>query len=171
MKAIGYYATGSVHVLVDVDLPKPMPGPRDLLVEVRAISVNPVDAKIRAGGGPGSPSGGAKVLGWDAAGVVAAVGAEVTLFAPGDEVYYAGSVDRSGSYATYHLVDERIVGRKPSSVGFAEAAALPLTTLTAWEMLFDRLAIRIGKPTEAGSLLVIGGAAASVRSPYNLPAA
>jgi len=158
MKAVGYHATGSVDVLVDIDLPKPMPGPRDLLVEVRAISVNPVDAKIRAGVGPGGPSGGAKVLGWDASGVVAAVGAEVTLFAPGDEVYYAGSVDRSGSYATYHLVDERIVGRKPSSIGFAESAALPLTTLTAWEMLFDRLTIRIGKPSHAGSLLVIGGA-------------
>lgn len=158
MKAVGYRATGSADVLVDIDLPKPTPGPRDLLVEVRAISVNPVDAKIRAGSGPGSPSGEAKVLGWDAAGVVAAVGTEATRFAPGDEVYYAGSLERSGSYAEYHLVDERIVGHKPAKIGFAEAAALPLTTLTAWEMLFDRLRIRIGKPANAGSLLVIGGA-------------
>jgi NADPH2:quinone reductase len=158
MKAVGYTTTGSVDVLQDIELPKPAPGPRDLLVEVRAISVNPVDTKIRAGGGPGSPGGAAKILGWDAAGVVAAAGSEVTLFAPGDEVYYAGALDRSGSYCEYHLVDERLVGRKPASIGFAEAAALPLTTITAWEMLFDRLKIRIGKPANAGSLLIIGGA-------------
>ena len=158
MKAIGYYAPGSIDVLVDVELPKPTPGPRDLLVEVRAISVNPVDAKIRAGSGPGGPSGEIKVLGWDAAGVVAAVGTDAARFSPGDEVYYAGSLDRTGSYAEYHLVDERIVGCKPASLGFAEAAALPLTTLTAWEMLFDRLSIRIGKAPNAGFLLVIGGA-------------
>jgi NADPH:quinone reductase len=158
MKAIGYYAPGSVDVLQEIDLPKPKPGLRDLLVEVRAISVNPVDAKIRGGGGPGAPSGEAKVLGWDAAGVVAEVGTEVTHFAPGDEVYYAGALDRTGSNAEYQLVDERIVGQKPAAIGFAEAAALPLTTLTAWEMLFDRLTIRIGKPANIGSLLVIGGA-------------
>ena len=126
MRAIGYYTTGSVDVLVDIDLPKPTPGPRDLLVEVRAISVNPVDAKIRSGNGPGGPAGDVKVLGWDAAGIVAAVGTEATRFTPGDEVYYAGSLDRAGS--------------------FAEAAALPLTTLTAWEMLFDRLAIPVDEP-------------------------
>jgi NADPH2:quinone reductase len=158
MKAIGYYAPGSVDVLQEIDLPKPKPGLRDLLVEVRAISVNPVDAKIRGGGGPGAPSGEAKVLGWDAAGVVAEVGTEVTHFAPGDEVYYAGALDRTGSNAEYQLVDERIVGQKPAAIGFAEAAALPLTTLTAWEMLFDRLTIRIGKPANIGSLLIIGGA-------------
>jgi NADPH2:quinone reductase len=158
MKAIGYYAPGSVDVLQEIDLPKPKPGLRDLLVEVRAISVNPVDAKIRGGGGPGAPSGEAKVLGWDAAGVVAEVGTEVTHFAPGDEVYYAGALDRTGSNAEYQLVDERIVGQKPATIGFAEAAALPLTTLTAWEMLFDRLTIRIGKPANIGSLLIIGGA-------------
>jgi NADPH2:quinone reductase len=145
-------------VLQEIDLPKPKPGLRDLLVEVRAISVNPVDAKIRGGGGPGAPSGEAKVLGWDAAGVVAEVGTEVTHFAPGDEVYYAGALDRTGSNAEYQLVDERIVGQKPATIGFAEAAALPLTTLTAWEMLFDRLTIRIGKPANIGSLLIIGGA-------------
>jgi zinc-binding alcohol dehydrogenase family protein len=144
--------------LQDIDLPKPAPGARDLLVEVRAISVNPVDTKIRGGGGPGSPGGAAKVLGWDAAGVVTAVGAEVTLFAPGDEVYYAGALDRSGCDCEFHLVDERIVGRKPGSIGFAAAAALPLTTITAWEMLFDRLKISTGRPAAAGSLLIIGGA-------------
>ena len=158
MKAIGYCAPGSVEVLVDIELPKPAPGLRDLLVEVRAISINPVDAKIRAGSGPGSPGGETKVLGWDAAGIVVDVGTKATRFVPGDEVYYAGSVDRAGSYAEFHLVDERIVGRKPTKIGFAQAAALPLTTLTAWEMLFDRLKIRIDKPADAGSLLVLGGA-------------
>jgi hypothetical protein len=98
VKAVAYTTTGSVDVLQDIDLPKPTPGPRDLLVEVRAISVNPVDTKIRAGGCPGIPGGAARILGWDAAGVVAAVGSEVTLFAPRDEVYYAGAIDRSGSY-------------------------------------------------------------------------
>jgi zinc-binding alcohol dehydrogenase family protein len=158
MKAIGYTATGPVDVLQDLVLPRPAPGPRDLLVEVRAISVNPVDTKIRAGGGPGSPGGAAKILGWDAAGVVVAVGAEVTLFAVGDEVYYAGALNRSGCNCEFHLVDERIVGRKPAKIGFVEAAALPLTTITAWEMLFDRAKIRRGPTGEAGSLLIIGGA-------------
>jgi NADPH2:quinone reductase len=157
MRAIGYYTTGSVDVLVDVDLPKPTPGPRDLLVEVRAISVNPVDAKIRSGNGPGGPAGDVKVLGWDAAGIVAAVGTEATRFTPGDEVYYAGSLDSAGCYAEFQVVDERVVGRKPTRIGFAEAAALPLTTLTAWEMLFDRLAISVGEPADTGSLLVVGG--------------
>ncbi|HEY4417715.1 MAG TPA: zinc-binding alcohol dehydrogenase family protein [Verrucomicrobiae bacterium] len=157
MKAIGYTTTGSVEVLKDLELPKPAPGPRDLLVEVRAISVNPVDTKIRAGGGPGSPEGEAKILGWDAAGIVTAVGAEVTLFKPGDEVYYAGSVDRPGANAEFHLVDERIVGRKSKKITFAEAAALPLTTITAWELLFDRLKIPKQK-TINGSLLITGGA-------------
>ena len=158
MKAVGYTTTGSVDVLQDIELPKPAPGPRDLLIEIRAISVNPVDAKIRAGGGPGSPGGEAKILGWDAAGVVVAVGAEATLFALDDEVYYAGALNRSGSDCEFHLVDERLVGRKPASIGFAEAAALPLTTITAWEMLFDRLKINIGKRAGEGSLLIIGGA-------------
>jgi NADPH:quinone reductase len=157
MKAIGYYTTGSVDVLVDIDLPKPTPQPNDLLVEVRAISVNPVDAKIRSGNGPDGPAGDVKVLGWDAAGIVAAVGTEATRFTPGDEVYYAGSLDRAGCYAEFQVVDERIVGRKPSRIGFAEAAALPLTTLTAWEMLFDRLAITVGEPAHRGALLVVGG--------------
>jgi zinc-binding alcohol dehydrogenase family protein len=142
-------------VLHDFVLPTPVPGLRDLLVNVRAVAVNPLDTKIRRGGGPGGPAAGAKVLGWDAAGVVSAVGPAVTGFAPGDEVYYAGSVDRSGCYCEFHLVDERLVGRKPATIGFAEAAALPLTAVTAWEMLFDRL--RIGTETE-GALLILGGA-------------
>jgi NADPH2:quinone reductase len=133
----------------------PRPGARDLLVEVQAISVNPVDAKIRSGGGPGRPDGNLQILGWDAAGIVKETGSEVTLFGVGEEVYYAGSVDRAGSYGQFQCVDERIVGRKPERVGFAEAAALPLTTITAWEMLFDRF--RIGKASK-GSLLILGAA-------------
>jgi zinc-binding alcohol dehydrogenase family protein len=140
---------------VDVSVDAPTPRPRDLLVEVRAISINPVDTKIRAGGGPGRPDGQLPILGWDAAGVVKEVGSAVTLFQPGDEVYYAGSVDRAGSYAELQCVDERIVGRKPRAIGFAETAALPLTTITAWEMLFDRL--RVDNSTQ-GALLILGGA-------------
>jgi NADPH2:quinone reductase len=140
---------------LDLNAEKPLPAARDLLVEIRAVGINPVDAKIRGGGGPGSPTGDLKILGWDAAGVVRAIGAEVTLFAPGDEVFYAGSVDRPGSYAEFQCVDERIVGRKPKKLGFAESAAMPLTTITAWEMLFDRLKI---DRTEEGSLLILGGA-------------
>jgi zinc-binding alcohol dehydrogenase family protein len=117
-----------------------------------------VDAKIRGGSGPRSAHDANKLIGWDAAGKVIAVGNQVTLFAPGEDVYYAGSVDRSGAYAEYQVVDERLVGRKPASIGFAPAAALPLTTITAWESIFDRLKIRLGTPAKAGSLLIIGGA-------------
>jgi NADPH2:quinone reductase len=134
--------------LEDVELPVPEPGPRDLQVRVRAVSVNPVDHKVRRGGGD-------KVLGWDAAGEVVAVGSEVSLFAPGDEVYYAGSIDRPGTNSRLHLVDERIVGRKPRSLDFAAAAALPLTTITAWETLFDRFRLDAGS---TGTLLVLGAA-------------
>jgi NADPH2:quinone reductase len=141
--------------LIDVEVERPRPGARDLLVRVEAISVNPVDTKVRKGGGPGKPSGELKILGWDAAGVVEEVGAEVSLFAPGDEVYYAGSIDRPGSYAEFQAVDERIVGKKPGSLSFADAAALPLTTITAWEMLFERLAL---SPDALGSILIIAGA-------------
>ena len=158
MKAVSYHQSlpvEDVASFVDVTLDEPVPGARDILVEVRAISVNPVDAKIRAGGGPGSPDGALPILGWDAAGVVRAVGSGATLFAPGDEVYYAGSIDRPGSYAQLQCVDERIVACKPRSLDFANAAALPLTTITAWEMLFDRL--KIGQGAK-GSLLIVGGA-------------
>jgi NADPH:quinone reductase len=127
----------------------PDPGPHDLLVEVRAVSVNPVDTKVRAG--LDAP----RVLGFDAAGVVRAVGEAVTAYAPGDEVYYAGSIDRPGSNAGLQLVDEHVVGHKPQSLGWAEAAALPLTTITAWETLFD--ALRLG-PETTGRLLVVSAA-------------
>jgi zinc-binding alcohol dehydrogenase family protein len=158
MKAVSFYQSLPIEdpqSFVDVSVEVPRPRPRDLLVEVRAISVNPVDAKIRGGGGPARPDGQLPILGWDAAGVVTEIGPAVTLFQPGDEVYCAGSVDRPGSYAEFLCVDERIAGRKPRSPGFAEAAALPLTTITAWEMLFDRL--RLDKST-AGALLILGGA-------------
>jgi len=158
MKVIGFHKPLPIsdpESFLDLSAEKPLPAARDLLVEIRAVGINPVDAKIRGGGGPGSPAGDLKILGWDAAGVVRAIGAEVTLFAPGDEVFYAGSVDRPGSYAEFQCVDERIVGRKPKKLGFAESAAMPLTAITAWEMLFDRLKI---DRTEEGSLLILGGA-------------
>ncbi|WFE29948.1 zinc-binding alcohol dehydrogenase family protein [Solwaraspora sp. WMMD791] len=138
--------------LEDLVLPVPVPDPRDLLVRVEAVSVNPVDTKVRANV---APDGTPRVLGFDAAGVVTATGAGVTLFQPGDEVYYAGSIARPGTNSRFHLVDERIVGHKPRSLGFADAAALPLTTITAWETLFDRF--RLG-PDSEGTLLVLGGA-------------
>lgn len=161
MKAITFLTPLPIsepNSLVDVTLERPAPENRDLLVEVRAISVNPVDAKIRGGGGPRGQTNSNSLLGWDAAGIVREVGPEVTLFAPGDEVYYAGSIDRSGSYAEFQLVDERLVGRKPTTLGFAEAAALPLTTITAWELMFDRLRIPPGKFGNVGTLLIVGGA-------------
>ena len=136
--------------LIDVIVDAPTPGPRDLLVRIQAISINPVDTKVRKGSGPGQPSGELKILGWDAAGIVAEVGSGVTLFAPGDEVYYAGSVDRPGSYAEYNTGDEMIAGKKPASFDFANAAALPLTAITAWEMLFDRLRLQ-GDGTSGGA--------------------
>jgi NADPH2:quinone reductase len=140
MKAIGYKSPGPVtapDALVDIELPAPVATGHDILVQVKAVSVNPVDTKVRRST---SPSDGEwKVLGWDAAGVVIAVGPDVTLFQPGDEVFYAGSLIRPGTNAEFHLVDEHIVGKKPASLDWAEAAALPLTSLTAWEALFDRL--------------------------------
>jgi len=142
MKAVGfthYLPTDNPKAFLDVELPRPAPEGRDLLVEVRAIAVNPVDTKVRA------PKDGVedppRVIGYDASGVVAEVGPDVTLFKPGDEVYYAGDITRSGSNAEFHLVDERIVGTKPASLSFAESAALPLTAITAWESFFDRLGI------------------------------
>lgn len=142
--------------LRDVELPDPEPGPRDLLVEVRAVSVNPLDTKMRMRSRP--KPGQWAVLGWDAAGVVRAVGPEVSLFAPGDRVWYAGAIDRPGCNAQLHCVDERIVGRMPESLDFPAAAAMPLTTITAWEMLFDRLRVGRGEAERNRSLLVIGAA-------------
>ncbi|MFM0358445.1 zinc-binding alcohol dehydrogenase family protein [Paraburkholderia nemoris] len=157
MKAIGYKAKGGVEVLTELELPMPEPGPRDLRVAVKAVSVNPVDVKRRRWEDP-SESPLPRVLGYDAAGVVDAVGSEVTLFRPGDEVFYAGAMDRPGTNSEFHLVDERIVGPKPTSLSFAEAAALPLTSITAWEMLFDRMKVPHGLHTPGGTLLVLNGA-------------
>ncbi len=159
MRAVGYRQSQPITAetsLIDLDLPEPKATGRDLLVEVKAVSVNPVDTKIRVRSQPAE--GQTSVLGWDAAGIVKAVGPEVTGFKPGDAVFYAGAIDRPGSNAEFHLVDERIAGPKPKSLGFAEAAALPLTAITAWEMLFDRLDIRKPVPGAAHALLIIGGA-------------
>ena len=162
MKAIAYTTSGlpieDPASLIDIDLPTPIPGPRDLLVAVRAVSVNPVDTKVRRGAAVSAP----RVLGWDAAGVVNAVGPEVTLFKVGDPVFYAGSIARPGSDSELHLVDERIVGHKPASLGFGEAAALPLTSITAWELLFDRLGV--AENGGAGASLLIVGAGGGVGS-------
>lgn len=159
MKAIGYYKSlpiADAQSLLDVDIPAPEPQGRDLRVSVRAISVNPVDTKMRTRSTPAE--GSVAVLGWDVAGIVDATGPDATLFKPGDEVYYAGAIDRPGANAELHLVDERIVGRKPKSLSFTEAAALPLTSITAWELLFDRLAVRPGKSPDNRTLLIVGGA-------------
>lgn len=142
--------------LQDVELPDPVPGPRDLLVEVRAISVNPVDTKFRSGVQPKEGEWG--VLGWDVVGTVRAVGKLVAHFKPGDRVWYAGAINRPGANSQLHLVDERIVALAPLSLTDAEAAALPLTGITAWEMLFDRLGVERGGRSEGKSLLIIGAA-------------
>ncbi len=159
MKAVGYTARGPIDrpdALIDFEAEMPTAIGHDLLVQVEAISVNPVDTKIRQRRAPtdGTPD----VLGWDAAGQVVAQGKEVSDFSVGDRVYYAGAVNRPGTNSEYHLVDARIVGKAPASIPTAAAAAMPLTTLTAYEMLFDRL--RIDDPVPAGkkTLLVIGGA-------------
>ncbi|MCP8889118.1 zinc-binding alcohol dehydrogenase family protein [Sphingomonas faeni] len=159
MRAIGY--TQSLPIddpqsLVDLDIAKPEATGRDLLVEVKAVSVNPVDTKIRQR--RADPDGKPQVLGWDASGVVVGVGSDVTGFAVGDEVFYAGAIDRPGTNAEYHLVDERIVGHKPQSLDWAQAAALPLTSVTAWETLFDRLDVRKPVAGAANAILIIGGA-------------
>ncbi|MGE8503747.1 MAG: zinc-binding alcohol dehydrogenase family protein [Pseudomonas sp.] len=159
MKAIAYYQSlpaDHAEALQDVQLADPTPGPHDLLVMVRAVSVNPVDTKIRRGVTP--ENGAAKVLGWDAAGIVKAVGSEVSLFKPGDKVFYAGAIDRAGANSELHLVDERIVGHMPKSLSFAEAAALPLTAITAWELLFERLQVAEGSHDQGQSLLIVGAA-------------
>src|SRR5437660_7957188 len=147
MKAVAH-TSRDIASLTDIELPNPGPGPRDLLVKVEAVSVNPVDTKQRK-----TDVAAPRVLGWDASGTVAAVGAQVTLFKPGDAVYYAGDVTRPGCNSEFHLVDERIVGRKPKSLDWAHAAALPLTAITVWEAFFDRM-----KVVEGRSLLIIGGA-------------
>jgi zinc-binding alcohol dehydrogenase family protein len=159
MKAVGYRKSLPVDAadsLIDFATAKPEPKARDLRVAVKAISVNPVDYKVRKRAAP--PEGETKILGYDAAGVVDAVGPDVTLFKPGDEVFYAGSILRQGTNSEYHLVDERIVGAKPKTLSFAQAAALPLTSITAWELLFDRLGAVPGKSLDPRTLLIVGGA-------------
>jgi NADPH2:quinone reductase len=143
--------------LVDVQLPVPEPGPRDLLVRVEAVSVNPVDVKVRAGS---DPAGSEKVIGWDAAGVVVAIGSEVNLFAVGDEVFATGEITKPGTNSRFYVVDERIAGRKPASLSFAEAAALPLTAITAWESVFEKFGLR----RESEGVLLVLGAAGGVGS-------
>src|SRR5436190_10170379 len=181
MRAVGLYKylpIDNPESLVDVELPMPEPGPRDLLVKVKAVSVNPVDTKVRSP--KDTIEAAPRVLGWDAAGIVERVGSAASLFKPGDEVYYAGSITRPGCNSEYHAVDERIAGRKPRTLSFEQAAAMPLTTITAWEALFDRMAIPLAilapddtgemsmgsepqvasafRRTSGHSLLVIGGA-------------
>lgn len=148
----------NIPSLTEIDLPIPTAHGRDLLVAVKAISVNPVDTKVRAGFQGDTP----RVLGWDAVGVVQSVGEEVTLFAPGDEVWYAGALGRAGSNSEYQLVDERLVAHKPRTLDNASAAALPLTAITAWELLFHRLGVEEGG--NAGDTLLIVGAAGGVGS-------
>src|SRR5207249_2584911 len=159
MKAVGYKKSLPIEAadsLIDFETAKPETKGRDIRVAVKAISANPVDYKVRKRAAP--PEGETKILGFDAAGVVDAVGPDVSLFKPGDEVFYAGSILRQGTNSEFHLVDERIVGQKPKSLSFAQAAALPLTSITAWELLFDRLGAVPGKSVDPRTLLITGGA-------------
>ncbi|MFF8802142.1 MULTISPECIES: zinc-binding alcohol dehydrogenase family protein [unclassified Methylobacterium] len=159
MRAVGFTQSLPIadeRALIDLDIAEPVPGPRDLLVRVRAVSVNPVDTKVRMRGAPAD--GAPQILGYDAAGIVEGVGAQVTRFRPGDAVFYAGALGRPGTNAELHLVDERIVGHKPAALSFAEAAAMPLTAITAWEALFDRLDIRRAVPGADAAILIVGGA-------------
>ena len=159
MKAVGYRQSlpiEAAEALIDFETAEGEPSGHDIRVAVKAISANPVDYKVRKRAAP--PAGETKILGFDAAGIVDAVGPEVSLFKPGDEVFYAGSILRQGTNSEFHLVDERIVGKKPHTLSFAQAAALPLTSITAWELLFDRLGAVPGKSHDSRTLLITGGA-------------
>ncbi len=159
MKAVGltrYLPIEDPESLVDIEVEKPQPTGRDLLVSVRAIAVNPVDTKVRSP--KDTVEATPRILGWDASGVVEAVGENVTLFTPGDEVFYAGDITRPGCNAEYQLVDERIVAKKPETLGFTEAAAFPLTAITAYEAFFDRLGIDVNGTNTGETLLIVGGA-------------
>ena len=159
MKAVGYKQKGPIDredSLIDITLPKPSATGHDLLVEIKAIAVNPVDYKIRSR--ISAPEGGFRVLGWDGAGTVVGKGALAEGFEIGDRVYYAGDIDRQGSNAEYNLIDARVAAKAPTSLSDAEAAALPLTTITAWEMLFDRLGVTRPVPGAAPAVVIIGGA-------------
>ncbi|MFJ5274910.1 zinc-binding alcohol dehydrogenase family protein [Streptomyces sp. NPDC088358] len=158
MRAVGYRRSLPVsdqESLINLELPVPEPGPYDLLVKVEAVAVNPVDYKVRQNT---DPAGEPKVLGWDAAGSVVAVGEKVRRFEVGDDVYYAGAIDRPGANSEYHTVDERIAAHKPSTLSFTESAALPLTSLTAWEGLFERLGLENGGMNQQGALLITAAA-------------
>ena len=159
MKAVGFTTSLPIEAadsFIDFEIPVPEPTGHDLLVKIKAVSVNPVDFKIRQNSAKDKVLDAPKIIGWDASGIVEAVGNNVTLFKKGDEVYYAGDINKPGSNAAYQLVDERIVGKKPSLLSDAEAAAMPLTTLTAWEALYDRM--RINESDKGKSVLIIGGA-------------
>ncbi|MEG2101988.1 MAG: zinc-binding alcohol dehydrogenase family protein [Flavobacterium sp.] len=160
MKAIGFktsLAIAEKDSFIEFETSKPVPAPHDLLVKIDAISINPVDFKVRQSSAKDTVLENPKIIGWDAVGIVEAVGENVTLFKKGDEVYYAGDITKQGSNAEYQVIDERITGRKPKSLSIEEAAVIPLTGLTAWEILFDR--IRINPEKDKGkSILIIGGA-------------
>jgi NADPH2:quinone reductase len=159
MKAVAltrYLPIDDANSLFDADISKPIATGHDILVAVKAIAVNPVDTKVRAP--KAKVEDAPRVLGYDAAGVVEAVGEDVRLFKPGDEVFYAGDITRPGTNSEFHLVDERLVGRKPKSLSFAQAAALPLTSITAYVVLFDRIGIHPDGRDKGQSLLIIGGA-------------
>lgn len=160
MKAIGFKTSLPIEnpeSVIEFEAVKPIPGPHDLLVKIDAISVNPVDFKIRQNSAKDTVLETPKIIGWDAVGIVQAVGQDVTLFEVGDPVYYAGDITKQGSNAEYQIIDERIVGRKPKSLSIEEAAVIPLTALTAWEILFDRIRITADKD-KGKSILIIGGA-------------
>ena len=157
MKAIGYQKAGPIteaNSLVDIDVPVPELRPHDVLVQVKGISINPVDSKIRTNV---SPESGYKVIGYDACGTITAVGADVTGFQVGDDVFYAGDLTRPGTNSEFHAVDARIIGKKPQSLDFDEAAGIPLTAITAWELLFDSMRL-VENGEDGKSILVLGGA-------------
>lgn len=159
MKAVGFRIPLPIEdddSLLDIEVPRPVAGPGELLVQVKAVSVNPIDTKMRVRTTPAA--GTSRILGWDAAGVIVDIGEGVSRFSTGEEVFYAGTLNRPGTNAEYHIVDERLVGKKPRTLTFEEAAALPLTSITAWESLFERLRIHIPVPGGASAVVVIGGA-------------
>ena len=159
MKAVGFKTSlpiSNPESFIDFETPIPSPTSYDLLVKIKAVGVNPVDFKIRQNSAKDIVLDSPKIIGWDATGIVEAIGDKVTQFKKGDEVYYAGDINRPGCNAEYQLIDERIVGRKPAGLSYIQAAAMPLTTLTAWEAIFDRL--RIHEKDKGKSILIIGGA-------------